>query len=288
MSLKKTVSEVLFTDLKNQIETLIDKTGVSKDYFKYPYCIHINYWNISNVFDKITPDAHDGVHESFFMLGKSIDQILASDHWFADSCLCENFLCAEKERHSIGDDTKFFGILMDDYYDSLGLVSSLHWPGGITDIMKNTDLMKSITQARSVLHIKSIGQINYIHSTSEDFCRRRFMSYPYCTAFSLHEMFKLLLEWQWAKKELGATEPMAVVSDEYLSILGFDVLDKDNELVQALLELPDQQVFQYIKNGEVKLNTNLPEIPKQFITWIKDLTDLFTLIKRFSFLRITT
>lgn len=288
MSLSKSGNKVLFSNLKNEIEGLIEKTGVNKNYFKYPYCLHINYWNIGNLFEEVTPDINDSIYESFYIFGKSIDQILAPNHWFADSCLCENFICADRKTHDLNDDTKFFGILMDDYYDSLGLMSSLHWPGGITDIMKNTDLMKSITGARSVLHIKSIGQINYIHSTSEDFCKKRFMSYPYSTAFTLHEMFKLLLEWQWAKKELDAAEPMAVVSDEFLSILGMDVLDTNNSVVSSLLDLPDQHVFQYVKNGEVSLNYLIPEIPKEFLNWINDLSNLFTLIKRFSFLRIAT
>ena len=94
------------------------------------------------------------------------------------------------------------------------------------------------------------------------------MTHPYVAACSLHELFKLLLEWQWAVLYAENTEMVGQIVCEFLGHLGLHVDDVDsNPVVRDLMSLPDMQVAQYIKTGECTLLETEPEMPLSFRLW---------------------
>lgn len=93
--------------------------------------------------------------------------------------------------------------------------------------------------------------------------------HPHIVTHTLHEMFKALLEWQWAYYELGNREDIAVWANQALSSMGLDIrnIEIDN-VVADLMTLPDMHVAQFLM-GETSIS--MPEVdpvvPLSFKFW---------------------
>lgn len=93
--------------------------------------------------------------------------------------------------------------------------------------------------------------------------------HPHIVTHTLHEMFKALLEWQWAHYELGNQEEIAIWSNQALLSMGLDIrnIDTDN-VVSDLMNLPPMYVAQYL-SGEKNIHISEvdPPIPLSFKFW---------------------
>ena len=93
--------------------------------------------------------------------------------------------------------------------------------------------------------------------------------HPHIVAHTLHELFKILLEWQWAYHELGNREDIAVAANNALLSMGLDVRNADSHsVVKDLLTLPDMHVAQFLMgNTNITMPDTDPIVPNSFKFW---------------------
>lgn len=90
--------------------------------------------------------------------------------------------------------------------------------------------------------------------------------HPQCGAHTVHELFRMIIEWAWAYTELGNNEPMAAVSHDVLRALQMP-LNVRNDLLEMV---PPQAVAKYIMGDSTALVRDLesPECPESFKYWL--------------------
>lgn len=192
-----------------------------------------------------------------FRVWKSIAISDQPDHWMAPTC-------SSTDTH--------MNIPMDELYGR----------SEFKDILMNTGFLEKIVNHVVLYNIPGGSSIIYNELTpgSEHLIKQYQMIHPYPGAPSLHELFKLLLEWQWAYKYADSREPMAEVANELLTSLGLDIDQKDSiEPVKSLMLLPDMQVAQFFKTGTCSLPEVAPPEPLEFKLWVVK-TGLFNMHKK--------
>ena len=120
----------------------------------------------------------------------------------------------------------------------------------------------------AILQSSSVVSLMVLAFVGAGIIQKLQMTHPYTAACSLHEFFKLLLEWQWALLYADNDEPAAQLASDVLDHFELHVDEVDsNEVVRDLMGLPDMQVAQYVKTGECALNQVTPEMPLSFKLW---------------------
>jgi hypothetical protein len=161
-------------------------------------------------------------------------------------------------------------------------VEELYGRSEFKDILMNAGFLEKIVNHVVLYNIPGGSSITYNEVTpgSEHLIKQYQMVHPYEGAPSLHELFKLLLEWQWAYKYADSREPMAEVANELLTSLGLDIDQKDSvEPTKSLMLLPDMQVAQFFKTGTCSLPEVTPMEPVEFKLWVVK-TGLFNIHKK--------
>lgn len=153
-------------------------------------------------------------------------------------------------------------------------IDELHGSGGFkssVDTHTGPDFLAMIKKHITLYDYEGCAKIIFTQVDSvigAGFVPKGQMTHPYTAACSLHELFKLLLEWQWAVLYAENTETVGQIACEFLDHLGLHVDDVDsNPVVRDLMILPDMQVAQYIKTGECSLLETEPEMPLSFRLW---------------------
>lgn len=193
-------------------------------------------------------------------------------HWMQDKCTTRSdyfpmFMEEVYERHD----------LLTGYFDSHGVAPAPEPNDNVLALVTNHNIILEITGIASIVYT-GFTTNNTVGVDAYDFTRHLLSSHPYCNSSTLHELFKILLEWQWAYVELESREPIAEAANSFLNVLGLNISDQSsNEVVDALMSLPDQQLAQFIKTGECNLQENEPECPKEFLIWSKEIMDLINL-----------
>jgi hypothetical protein len=208
-----------------------------------------------------------------FRLWKSVSRNEKSNHWTSEVCTANQ---------------NYFAMFMEEYYGKKDLLENYISSKKKEDNPVKNDNSRAlgfVAKHDVLIKIDGVGLLIYTEATSkhhqeidiEEFIKNRLMVHPYCASPSVHEFFRLLLEWQWAYKFLESREIMATVANDFLTILGLNVDDETNEVVRCLLNIPDQQVAQYIKTGHAELNENPVDCPEIFYNWTKEIMDLINL-----------
>lgn len=112
----------------------------------------------------------------------------------------------------------------------------------------------------------SIFEKKYIDQYSQ---QSIFINHPQCTAPTIQELFRLIIEWAWSHRQLNNNEPLAVHCDHVLRVLQMPI-EVRNELLDLI---PDQPVAKYIK-GEINALNMIEEdpiCPPMFEEWIMEL-----------------
>jgi hypothetical protein len=180
-----------------------------------------------------------------FRVWKNIPIEEQPEHWMAPTC-------SSTDTH--------MNIPMDELYGR----------SEFRDILMNTGFLERIVNHVVIYNIPGGASIIYNELTpgSEHLIKQYQMIHPYPGAPSLHELFKLLLEWQWAYVYADSREPMAEVANEILTSLGLHIDQQTSvEPVKSLMELPDMQVAQYFKTGTCSLPDTAPVEPTAFKLW---------------------
>jgi hypothetical protein len=184
-----------------------------------------------------------------YRLWASVPRIDHPDHWM-------NSLCSSTDTHMPMTVDELHG--REDYKSTV-----LDHTG--------SDFLGMIEKHLTLFHHEGLAHIIYTQVDSAvgaGIIQKLQMTHPYTAACSLHEFFKLLLEWQWALLYADNDEPAAQLASDVLDHFELHVDEVDsNEVVRDLMGLPDMQVAQYVKTGECALNQVTPEMPLSFKLW---------------------
>lgn len=196
-----------------------------------------------------------------FRLWKSVPKEGNEDHWMYS-------LCSAEETH--------FPAPIDESYgrkDFVEVGNNFTNQEGILGLVKRHDVIYHDPGVALIIYSEAGSDVETVDGTIsidvEQFIRSAHMVHPYSASASIHEMFKLLLEWQWAFLYAESDEPMALIANDFLNNLNLHV-DRDgtDPVVTSLMKLPDQQVAQYFKTGTCSLNDTAPECPIDFKVWL--------------------
>lgn len=110
------------------------------------------------------------------------------------------------------------------------------------------------------------GFITYIEINDTELEMEAFVDPQNC-ARTLQELFRLMLEWEWAHLELGNTEEIAVVAHELLTDLSMP--EDVREWIWS--SVPESRVFKYLR-GDVNAReradiSEIPPMTKEFEDW---------------------
>lgn len=182
----------------------------------------------------------------------SVDKSLHTDHWMYP-------LCSATDTHITLPPDELYG--RTEYHDT------------VMDHTAN-DFLAAITKFATIFDQSGVAQIIVTHVDSEKgagMLQKLHLIHPFIVGCTLHELFKIMLEWQWAYVYTESREPAAVLCNKILTHFGLNVQNADsNEVVRDLLALPDMQVAQFLKTGEVWLHDSEPEMPLSFKLWAND------------------
>lgn len=200
-----------------------------------------------------------------YRLWKSVPKQGLEDHWMYPACSTNDMFLVRPMDEEYG---------RSDYVNKMiDFVYRVKYTNKIFDyeMIKQHEVLWQKEGSAAIVFIQANTKLNSPNGLVDNldldpFIRETMMIHPYYGSTSIHELFKLLLEWQWGHLHGGSQEVMGQLSNEVLSELGLSVDDQSN-LVLELLSLPDQQVFQYYKSESCNVNETCPEIPQRFLFW---------------------
>ena len=168
-----------------------------------------------------------------------------------------------KQQHFMHDtcntNEKYMDTPVEDLYDK-SIYQQRLMRSGFLDAFANHKV---------VIEKENLFAITYTESNDEDLIVDITTLHPHCITHTVHEMFKALLEWQWAYCELGSEEPMAVFCNEVLVSLGLNYKDEEtNPVIKSLISLPDMYIAQFLAgNPVIRPSITDPEEPLEFKLW---------------------
>lgn len=130
-------------------------------------------------------------------------------------------------------------------------------------------MFNTLAKHDNLIVVDGLFAITYTETTDKDLFRNLRDLHPFCVGHTIHELFKLMMEWQWAHDVLGSQEPMAALCNSALRHMGISYSD-GSEVTTRLMSLPDSFVAQYIKGEEMSVPINDPEQPAAFKLWLVD------------------
>lgn len=130
--------------------------------------------------------------------------------------------------------------------------------------------LRNISKVNAVIEALPYGYVLYfeLHDEQlEEECIQ--MSHSDC-ARTLQELFRLMLEWEYANKELGSSELIAETCSGMLQVL--DMPSTIREFL--LLDVPDEKVAKFIKGDPAarqRANVNsIPDMSDEFSSWLEE------------------
>jgi hypothetical protein len=104
------------------------------------------------------------------------------------------------------------------------------------------------------------------HEMSNVVAKFCYEQHPHNEAFSIHELFRLIIEWAFAYTDLGNAEPMAKLSHDFLRAVQMPL-----EVRNAIIENVEPQVVGlYLLGSDIYgpfYRTHKIEAPQEFIDW---------------------
>jgi len=135
-------------------------------------------------------------------------------------------------------------------------------------IIDNNNKYKKILNHVKIIDIEPISCITYQEFAEEDKDTFREISkiHPQCSARTIQELFRLIIEWAYAYRAFENNEPAALLCDKILRSLQMPI-EVRNELLD---EIPPQYVARFILNDELAIYEREvdPELPEKFKEWI--------------------
>lgn len=133
----------------------------------------------------------------------------------------------------------------------------------------------SINMHEVVLDLSPLAIITYSECNPDatELFQKLFTIHPQCVSRTIHELFRLIIEWAYSYTHLSNMEPMAEICDKVLRVLQMPI-DVRNEL----LEIRPQQVGKFIlgQTNALEEYEDYIESPPKFSKWINRMYNLFT------------
>lgn len=146
-------------------------------------------------------------------------------------------------------------------------VTSLETPGADETGVSNYPI---VLRHEIVLDLSPIAIITY-NELDERFIEKTggnlWKIHPQCNGRTIHELFRLIIEWAWAYTELDNTEPTAEICHEILQAMQMPM-----SVRQELLALEPEVVGKYLLDDPTALEEDLedPEQPPLFKSWLSE------------------
>jgi len=119
-----------------------------------------------------------------------------------------------------------------------------------------------------VVDVEPLGCITYQNYSNEQIPKIMNLIHPHCCARTIHEMFRLIIEWAFAYRIFNNTEPIAELCDSILRCVQMPL-----EIRTKLLEEVPAQVVERFIRGDVNAcleDEQDPPMPENFKYWISD------------------
>lgn len=250
MRLRNSVQKIALQDKLNQLRPRLDDTIRDAGF------VPADYTDVQDLIDIIPGmlsviDGGDPVRfRGGYRLWASMPRVDHPDHWM-------NALCSSTETH--------LPMTVDELYGREDFKSAMFGHTG-------ADFLRMVEKHLTLFHQEGVAHILYTQVDSDvggGLLEKLHLTHPFVAAFSLHELFKLLLEWQWALVYADSTEPAAQLASDVLDYFGLHVDAADsNKVVRDLMSLPDMYVAEYFKTGACSLNEVTPDMPLSFKMWV--------------------
>lgn len=164
--------------------------------------------------------------------------------------------------------------IVDDKF-SLLPVENLYGTDIFTMKLKNTaeknigsEDIVLFTIRNNILYTNNKASITVSQFKSQSIHKDLMMIHPFSSP-SLHELLKLLMEWQWCFYNLHSNEPMSIISNDLLISLGLDVRNAGHDpIVDSIMSLPDQQVATFLKQGVSSIGSQSIKCPTLLKAWL--------------------
>lgn len=175
------------------------------------------------------------------------------NHMYAAACSATNFMTKSLEEVTHGT-------------TELNERSQAIWTE-LFELQKETQI---VHRYDTVLDLSPIAMITYndIDTLFADRgADRNWTLHPQCAARTIHELFRLIIEWAWAYTELDNTEPTAEICHQILQATQMPM-----SVREELLALEPEAVGKYVLNDPTALEDDLedPEQPPLFKSWLSE------------------
>jgi len=210
-------------------------------------------WNISFERD-ITPQKNRAYQ---LWLAASPDGSSA----FMDACSTRQYMI--KSAENITHSTRFIENLITEY--------------GKKCVEENENPRKyaAINLHEVVIDLSPIAIITYseCNQNATELFEKLYATHPQFFSRTIHELFRLIIEWAYSYTEFNNNEPMAETCDKVLRVLQMPKHVRD-----SLMQIRPQQVGKFILNQEDALieYEDSIECPEAFSKWINKIYYLFT------------
>lgn len=97
--------------------------------------------------------------------------------------------------------------------------------------------------------------LNIINSGAFNISREDMVTHPHIIAPTVHELLRMIYEWEWAYIELGSREPAAELCHKVWA-----VLNPPEDVIDIIKKLPDMAIARYI-SGDTNAAEPLPYDP---------------------------
>ena len=144
----------------------------------------------------------------------------------------------------------------------------------VTSSENNEVTFPAITMHATVIDFSPLGVISYSETAEEtlDAFQTVYGIHPQCTSRTIHELFRLIIEWAYSYTEFQNTEPMAELCHNILRIVQMPKNVRDD-----LIAIRPQQVGRFILGDASALDEYAEdtESPSSFAEWISDIYYFF-------------
>jgi hypothetical protein len=176
-----------------------------------------------------------------------------SGHFFSDACSTTNFMTKSLEEvtHSTNE-------LVERAQNIWAQLQALQKEN------------QAVARYDVVLDLSPIAMVMYHEVDSllaDGGIADHWQMHPQCAGRTIHELFRLIIEWAWAYTELGNTEPTAEICHQILQATQMPM-----SVREELLALEPEAVGKYVLNDPTALEDGLedPEQPPLFKSWLSE------------------
>lgn len=124
-----------------------------------------------------------------------------------------------------------------------------------------------ISKHQVIIDLSPLAVITYSETIDDTLVESVYKTHPQCTIKTIHELFRLIIEWAYSYTHLENAEPMAEISHRILQILQMPKDVRDD-----LLAIRPQPVARYLlgdSDALIEYDADV-EMPESFKLWISD------------------